>query len=130
MSDPDDWRIWLDKAASDLLNIDNNLRADCIPWDTVCFHAQQAAEKLLKGLLVARGEFVPRTHDLAALLGRCAAAGYSIDAMRDDCQRLQPYSVLTRYPGAPFEPDEQEGRLAAEVSHRIQAIVLAVLQKH
>ena len=73
MSDPDDWRQWLQKAASDLLNIDNNLRATAVPWDTICFHAQQAAEKLLKSLLVARGEIVPRTHDLSALLGRCAA---------------------------------------------------------
>jgi HEPN domain-containing protein len=55
MSDPDNWRVWLDKAANDLLNIDNNVRSAAVPWDTVCFHAQQAAEKLLKGLLVARG---------------------------------------------------------------------------
>lgn len=56
MSDPDDWRVWLEKADNDLLNIDNNLSATTIPWDTVCFHSQQAAEKLLKALLVSRGE--------------------------------------------------------------------------
>ena len=49
MSDPDDWHVWLQKATNDLLNIDNNLRSAAVPWDTVCFHAQQAAEKLLKG---------------------------------------------------------------------------------
>ena len=33
-----------------------------------CFHAQQAAEKLLKGLIVAVGHVVPRTHRMADLL--------------------------------------------------------------
>lgn len=39
---------WLRKAEHDLLNIENNLASKEIPWDTVCFHAQQAAEKILK----------------------------------------------------------------------------------
>ncbi len=30
---------WLAKADNDLLNIDNNLAAEHVPWDTVCFHA-------------------------------------------------------------------------------------------
>ena len=37
MSDPDDWRVWLDKAANDLLNIDNNVRSAAVAWDTVVF---------------------------------------------------------------------------------------------
>jgi HEPN domain-containing protein len=129
MSDPDDWRIWLEKAANDLLNIDNNLRSDAVPWDTVCFHAQQAAEKLLKALLVARGEIVPRTHDLSALLGLCSAAGYNVESLRSDCERLQPYAVLTRYPGSPFEPDEPEGRLASAAARRVQTSVADLLKK-
>jgi hypothetical protein len=48
MSDPDDWRVWIQKAANDLLNVDNNLVSESVPWDTVCFHAQQAAEKHLQ----------------------------------------------------------------------------------
>jgi HEPN domain-containing protein len=40
-------RQWLAKARNDLLNVDNNLRAEVIPYDTVCFHCQQAAEKVL-----------------------------------------------------------------------------------
>jgi HEPN domain-containing protein len=127
MSDPDDWQAWLAKAANDLLNIENNLRSTAVPWDTICFHAQQAAEKALKALLVARGEDVPRTHDLSALLGRCAAVGFVVDDLWDDCAELQPYSVLIRYPGAPFEPEAEEGRLAAEASRRIVDAVTRML---
>lgn len=59
---------WGEKAENDLLCIENNLAGRRVPWDTVVFHAQQAAEKLLKAPLVAAGKAVPRTHDLVALL--------------------------------------------------------------
>lgn len=49
MSSPEsNFSAWLRKADHDLLNIENNLAAKEIPWDTVCFHAQQAAEKVMK----------------------------------------------------------------------------------
>ncbi len=48
-------RQWLAKAQNDLLNADNHLKSEIIPHDTVRFHCQQAAEKLLKAYLVARG---------------------------------------------------------------------------
>ncbi len=50
--DEDLVRAWVLKAEHDLLNIKNNLAAPEVPWDTVCFHAQQCSEKYLKALLV------------------------------------------------------------------------------
>ncbi len=38
-------RQWISRAENDLLNVRNNLAAQEIPWDTICFHSQQAAEK-------------------------------------------------------------------------------------
>lgn len=55
------YRAWLRKVDSDLLNVENNLAAGRVPWDTVCFHAQQAAEKSLKALLVFHGR-EPQRH--------------------------------------------------------------------
>ena len=74
--DPDDWRVWLEKAANDLLNIDNNLRSTAVPWDTICFHAQQAAEKSMKGFLTWYSRVFRKTHNLTELGTMCA----SIDA--------------------------------------------------
>jgi HEPN domain-containing protein len=62
---------WLRKANHDLLNIENNLAAKDIPWDTVCFHAQQVAEKVLKAFLVHHRYDLLKTHDLVALLAQC-----------------------------------------------------------
>jgi HEPN domain-containing protein len=61
---------WFDKAKNDLLDADNNLAADEVPYDTVCFHCQQAAEKLLKGFLVAHGCEYPITHNLFVILDK------------------------------------------------------------
>ena len=61
-------RQWVAKASNDLLNADNNLRSAEIPYDTVCFHCQQAVEKLLKGYLACLGQSPPVTHDLLLLL--------------------------------------------------------------
>ena len=66
-------RRWAVKAENDLLNADNNLDAARVPWDTVCFHCQQAAERLLKAALAARGVPPPRTHVLTLLLDQTAA---------------------------------------------------------
>ncbi len=57
-------RQWLSKAMNDLLNEDNNFQSEKIPFDTVCFHCQQAAEKLLKAYLVGIGQEYPLSHDL------------------------------------------------------------------
>ena len=43
-------RGWFLKAESDLITARHMVESDG-PYDTACFHAQQAAEKYLKGLL-------------------------------------------------------------------------------
>lgn len=61
------------------------------------FHAQQAVEKALKAVMVARGLEVSRTHDLAALgqtlLDKKTELPVSIDQLRG----LNPFAVEYRY---------------------------------
>lgn len=111
-------RQWVVKAQNDLLNADNNLCAADIPSDTVCFHCQQAAEKLLKAVLVARGIPPPRTHVLAVLSDNIAAFLPSVESLLDDLVILTPYAVATRYPDddaeLPSPDDAREARRCAE----------------
>lgn len=61
-------RIWVRKAEHDLEAADRIFSdVEGCPFDTVCFHCQQAAEKYLKCLLTCLGIHAPRTHDLRAL---------------------------------------------------------------
>jgi HEPN domain-containing protein len=128
MSNPDDPHAWIQKADADLLCIRNNLNAACIPWDTVCFHAQQAAEKLLKAFLVARGRRAARTHDLLLLLGECVAIESTLGMLYPACRLLNPYSVAFRYPGTGPEPSEPDGRAAVSAAESIRCAVLQALR--
>ena len=63
-------------------------------------HAQQAAEKSLKAVLVLHDLPVPFTHDLAylrRLIGDHLPPGPS----QDNLDRLNRWGAAARYPGAP-----------------------------
>lgn len=119
---------WLAKAENDLLNIENNLASDHVPWDTICFHAQQAAEKLLKGLLVFHGRELVRTHDLVALLSACVQVVPDLEILELDCQRLTHFAVASRYPDDLYEPDERDGREMIAAVRRVRNKVLSYLK--
>ena len=79
----------------------------------------QAAEKLLKGLLLSLGAQPLRTHDLLALLeeARRLTSIPVPDAVASACVILNPYSVEVRYPDDDWMPtldDAREARQTAE----------------
>ena len=100
-------RQWLAKGQNDLLNADNNLNAEQVPLDTVCFHCQQAAEKMLKAFLVGNGHPHPFTHDLLLLLQHVLPIHTNAEQLRDALSLLMPYGVEIRYPGDAFTPTER-----------------------
>ena len=68
------------------------------PINVICYHCQQAAEKCLKGFLVSRGVEFERTHDLLRIIDECIKIEESFSAIVRYCMKLNPYSVITRYP--------------------------------
>jgi HEPN domain-containing protein len=91
MKDPASlYQTWVAKAEEDRLFITNNLSAARVPWSLVCFHAQQAAEKYLKALLVHRGSRVERIHDLEYLLDACLPLSPALSTIRPDCRCSRP----------------------------------------
>ena len=115
---------WVDKALNDLLNVSNNLQADHTPWDTVCFHCQQAVEKYLKAILAVQNQPIPRTPDLEQLnnLVRDWVPGAS--EYLEDLRWLTTYAVISRYPVEIIEQfaEEKEGVRAYKIAKAIQNI--------
>ena len=108
---------WLGKADNDLLNVDNNLASEVIPFDTVCFHCQQAAEKMLKAYLIANERPYPVTHDLLLILEQVLSIDPNAQKLRDPLAVLMPYAVEVRYPDDLYMPtraDAIEARKATE----------------
>lgn len=88
---------WLQNAQADLALARIPLPRG-VTYEQLCFHAQQAAEKAVKAVLLKCGIDFPFTHNLQALL----------DLLPKDLTRpkelteavdLNPYAVATRYPG-------------------------------
>ena len=122
-------REWMAKAENDLKNAAHTLKlGEAGPMDTVCFHAQQCAEKYLKAFLVLKEVDFPRNHDigaLVALLPKEIDVGLSATEQR----RLTTYATLTRYPGD-YEPiSMKEARQAVKIARRVRRAIQLHLPK-
>lgn len=100
---------WLQRAEDDLDMVAAGLqRGRLLP---AAFHAQQAAEKLLKILLVLAGATVPKTHDLDRLI-RLAGVGPLLPGdAADQIAALSSWVTIGRYP----EPEDEIAPTADEI---------------
>lgn len=91
---------WLRHAQSDL-NLAQLARSrPDVLAEQICFHAQQAAEKALKAVLLHRGVSFPLTHDIEELLELAEHGELAIPSEVARSGSLTPYAVETRYPGS------------------------------
>ena len=88
---------WLRHARSDLA-LARMRKTKTLLYEHLCFHAQQAAEKALKAVLVQHGIRVPRSHDLAYLTNMLPK-GISMPVGLVELPTLTKYAVHQRYPG-------------------------------
>ncbi|OGX06334.1 MAG: hypothetical protein A3G87_01660 [Omnitrophica bacterium RIFCSPLOWO2_12_FULL_50_11] len=119
-------RQWVEKAEHDFTAAEYMLTMPkgC-PFDTVCFHAQQCAEKYLKGFLAFRSVDFPKTHDLVVLLNLAGGPEtFGVDLL--DIEPLNRYPVEARYPG----DWESFAREEAEEAVRLARKVRRAVRKH
>ncbi|MFH1185868.1 MAG: HEPN domain-containing protein [Chloroflexota bacterium] len=105
-ADPGEPLVWLQRARSNLLIAQKSKRKGVMLED-LCFNAQQAAEKALKGACLAHGLGSPRTHSLVQLSDLLQAAGVAVPEIIRSAGVLTQYAVQARYPG-PIEELTQE----------------------
>ena len=90
---------WLAHAESDLsLARVARERKDVLP-EQACFHAQQAAEKALKAVLLFKRIEFPLVHDLKTLVDLLQENAVSFPPEVSEAGALTPYAVEARYPG-------------------------------
>lgn len=88
---------WLRDARGDLA-LASVAKTRQIRYAHLCFHAQQAAEKSLKAVLLASNRDMPRTHDLAFLMDALPENANVPPALLA-LPTLNKYAVQYRYPG-------------------------------
>lgn len=100
-------REWFDFAKMDLGAAEHLLSMRPVPVEIICYHCEQAAEKLLKGSLAAFDVEPPKTHDLVVLCKLCCERDGRYEELMDACIELTPYGVQVRYPSG-LELDERD----------------------
>ncbi len=111
-------RGWLDKADDDLRVAGLILSGEIgVEW-AACFHAQQAAEKALKGLLVHLSIDFPKSHSLerlVALMPKDVGARFDLDALIN----LMPWAVAGRYPEDIENPTAAQAQTTLDRAYQV-----------
>lgn len=123
-------RRWLASADGDLLAGRAILTAAMPSYETASFHAQQAAEKALKALLVRHQVDFRKTHDLGELLRLAEPVAAGISQALGEGEALTPHAVDSRYPtaGVPVEREAAARDLA--LAERVCAHVRGLLSDY
>ena len=90
-------------------------------WDAVCFHAQQAVEKYLKGILQEIEKPFSKTHDLSVLLDLILSEFPELNVLAEDLEWLSAFAVEFRYPGE--EALEGDAKRALAIMERALSLL-------
>ena len=118
---------WKQKAQNDLRTAEIVLSSPDPPTDTVCFHAQQCAEKYLKSYLTSRDITVEKTHDLTRINNLYIGIDPDFKELSEFAELLSGYAVEIRYPGDFIECSIEEAEEAVEMAKAFKNFVLRKL---
>jgi len=117
---------WIDLARQDEASARFLLQMRPLPLEVICFHCQQAAEKLMKAVLAKYGLDIPKTHDLPYLLDLVTLPVPSLAFLDQLALDLNDFSVVVRYPShIPLE--EADAKAAVEAVEVVKAAILDIV---
>jgi HEPN domain-containing protein len=117
---------WMRRARGDLV-LAQMTDEEKIEPEILVFHAQQAAEKALKALLVKHQIDFPNTHSIGLLLNLCQKLELEGIEGVAEATTLTRYAVASRYPGEVEPVSRQEAREAADLAARLFTWVASLL---
>jgi len=121
-------KAWLRDAQSDIA-LSKVKKTKAIRYEHLCFHAEQAAEKSIKAVLLVLCVNVPRTHDIAFLMDKLPDySRLSVELM--DLPVLTKYAVQFRYPGQELSVVRKEYVRAVELAEAALRWASRYVQAH
>ena len=118
---------WLQKADHDLETAERALHAGSPITDTAAYHCHQAAEKSLKAFLASRFEPLVKTHDLVALLTRCAVSDVRFADWADRISELSAFGTVLRYPSVDADPTVSDVTQALQTARLFHSFVSLIV---
>jgi HEPN domain-containing protein len=117
---------WVTKAEEDYRTLEelyNKSPSDFA--NTICFHAQQCAEKYLKALLTKHGIDPPWIHTLETLLDLIILKIPELEKYRVTLAELTPYATEYRYPGT--VANQEDAKICVSIIRKLRNDMRAVL---
>jgi HEPN domain-containing protein len=122
--------LLLAKARDDETLLEEIISNEKVRDEIIGFHAQQAAEKLLKALLMAKNIPYRRTHDLRELIDLIRDNDIEFPESLMEIRTLSPFAVEFRYDYIPMEEEEEFDRQKAlEMVQKLRKWVENILLK-
>ncbi len=118
-------RGWLEKARSDLYATERMLDGSG-PYDSACFHSQQAIEKAMKAFLALHSQPIPRTHDLDEIQRACNLVQPIPELQSLDLSEATDYAVQLRY-DIEFWPEKETAVQAQALAQQVVDIITIAL---
>ncbi|MCX5977553.1 MAG: HEPN domain-containing protein [Coprothermobacterota bacterium] len=117
----------MNRAKSDLAIASAEIEG--VYLEDLCYHAQQAVEKSLKAILLARVGSFPYIHDLAELVNRIQQAGVQVPEPVRSAVALTEYAVGARYPGLDEPVTRSDWEEALNMANEVLNWAVALLEK-
>lgn len=118
------------KAQDDLSAGKAILSGTLSSYEMASFHAQQAAEKSIKALLVRHQIHFGKTHDLRELLETAEQISPGITTALAEVHQLTPYGVPARYPGDITPASAEDARRHLALAQRALEHVSPILDSY
>lgn len=115
---------WFARGDEDLALVGLVLEKRTGSANLVCFHAQQAAEKYLKGFLAQNDLHVRKIHDLEILLGDCKKINSFFAEIENDARFLNKFYVESRYPDDYINLSFEDVETAYAAALRVKEFVM------
>lgn len=115
---------WVDLAEEDYDLVMYSVQAGR-NYRSICYHAQQCAEKYLKAYLQEHGVRFAKTHELTDLLALCIPLDAGFAQLQAAALGMKDYGVDPRYPG--FAAGPTKAQVAYQDSLQIRTFVRAKL---
>ena len=118
-------RDWFDKANQDLEMARRALGPKTPLPEMACYHAQQCAEKYLKGYLIAHSVPFRFVHDLIYLTQLCADQEPALGKLMPAAEMLGEYGTTVRYPmEGSAVPDIEAAKEAIRLAEQVATLVV------
>ena len=118
---------WITFAKSDL-KLAKAGRVGGVLLSSLCFHAQQAAEKAIKAVLVLKRKEFPPTHNIKVLIDLLPGS-VGFPEKLQQASLLAMYAVNTRYPGDLYHISQKDYAEALSLAGAVVRWAAAQIRK-